>query len=72
MKATFSQKINGKWYLAGEELPSPDSPKPDISKHKIMFMKAVDLKSLAKSEGLEVGKHTATELKEMLIKHFGL
>lgn len=78
MTARHSVKIDGTWYRAGEELPeqkAPDDPPAEnYTKGKIMFMKTEDLRELATKEGVtsEPEKLSASELRKMLLKHFGM
>lgn len=84
MIAPYTIKIGGVWIGAGEEiplLPIPKEPLEEVetvekkhTKKEITFMKAAELRKLAKEEGLvdDPDKCTGAELKEMLIKHYEL
>ena len=87
MIATHSIKINGKWYKAGEEIPSAGTnPKGDFSQHMsppkedktytktdINRMSTSDLKSLAISEGIDRAEDmSGADLKKVMIDKFKL
>ena len=79
-------KMGGKWYKAGEEIPSATNPKDDFSQHMspskedktytktdINRMSTSDLKSLAISERIDgVEDMSGAELKKVLIDKFKL
>ena len=87
MIARNRMKIGGKWYKAGEEIPSAGtSPKDDFSQHMsppkedknytktdINRMSTSDLKSLAISEGIDGAEDmSGADLKKVLIDKFKL
>lgn len=87
MIARNRMKIGGKWYKAGEEIPSAGTnPKDDFSQHMsppkedktytktdINRMSTSDLKSLAISEGIDGAEDmSGADLKKVLIDKFKL
>lgn len=75
MKAEYTVKINGKWYRAGDELPSLNSAKE--VKEEVMAeakeplidddLPMADLRKLAKEKGISAPVGTSkAKLKEML------
>lgn len=86
MIARNRMKIGGKWYKAGEEIPSATNPKDDFSQHMsppkedknytktdINRMSTSDLKSLAISEGIDGAEDmSGADLKKVLIDKFKL
>lgn len=83
MIAEYSVKIDGKWYMAGEEIPLPFSDE-DITfdeksegkkytKTEIMRMSKSELQELARNIGIEgADEMSGAQLKEHLISVFGL
>ena len=86
MVAEYTIKMNGKWYHAGDELPSPaesfaentektakEPKKLSYNKTEINRMSTAELKALAKSTGFDGGEDmTGSELKQYFISLFGL
>ena len=86
MIARNRMKMGGKWYKAGEEIPSATNPKNDFSHHMsppkedkaytktdINRMSTSDLKSLAISEGIDGAEDmSGADLKKVLIDKFKL
>lgn len=86
MVARNTVKMGGKWYKAGEEIPSATNPKDDFSQHMsppkedktytktdINRMSTSDLKSLAISEGIDRAEDmSGADLKKVLIDKFKL
>lgn len=84
MIATNTIKINGKWYQAGDELPSDRTPsvKPierelpkeeKYTKSEIARMNNQNLRKVASDIGIEnPEEYTGAELKEMLVEKMGL
>lgn len=77
MFATHSTKINGKWYKAGEEIPSAntfiENKTVFYSKSDINRMPVAELRALAEKESIKnYGEKTGAELKKLLIQKYGL
>lgn len=73
MKAEYTVKINGKWYRAGDELPSLNSAKEVkeevVAKEPLIDddLPMADLRKLAKEKGISAPVGTSkAKLKEML------
>lgn len=79
MIATYSVKVNGKWYKAGEEI-SPafleennEIEKSNYTKTEINRMSTGDLRILATEQGIENAEEiSGADLKKMLIEKFEL
>lgn len=86
MIARNRMKMGGKWYKAGDEIPSATKPRDDFSQHMsqpkedkvytktdINRMSTSDLKSLAISEGIDGAEDmSGADLKKVLIDKFKL
>lgn len=83
MIAKNRMKMHGKWYKAGEEIPSAKAMEDEVAtnevkeskynKTEINRMSTADLKKLAKSEGIKkVEDMSGADLKKVLIEKFGL
>ena len=86
MIARNRMKMGGKWYKAGEEIPSATNQKDDFSQYMsppkedktytktdINRMSTSDLKSLAISEGIDGAEDmSGADLKKVLIDKFKL
>lgn len=82
MIAEYTIKMYGKWYHAGDELPSPavssfpeteDSNLPSYTKTEINRMSTADLRTMAARTGVEgAAEMTGAELKQYFISLFGL
>lgn len=83
MVAKHSMKVNGKWYRAREEIslskPQKNEPEqkkeeqPQYTKTEINRMSTAELQSLAAEVDIENAFDTSgSELKKLLIEHFGL
>lgn len=82
MIAEYTVKMHGKWYHAGDELPSPavstvedteNAGLPSYTKTEINRMSIADLRALAEKTGVDGGSEmTGAELKQYFISLFGL
>lgn len=79
MIATHSIKINGKWYMAGENFSpatKPESNQKNINKYtktEINRMSTYQLKELAKNQGIkDYNLMTGGELKKYFIDFYDL
>lgn len=76
MIAEYTVKRNGKWYKAGEEIPDVvpgEKSSGGYTKTEINRMSTADLQSLASEHGIEgADEISGSELKRILIEHFGL
>lgn len=68
MIAESVMKVNGKWYQAGDEIPSDTH----MTKKDIQTMNVQKLRKFAKENGLDDKDLTASELKTKLIDKLGL
>ena len=80
-------KYNGKWYMPGEEIAEVDKTasesfkvnntesvwEKEIKKSDITRMSTANLKELANEQGIEgADDMSGSDLKKVLIEHFGL
>lgn len=80
-------KYNGKWYMPGEEIAEVDKStsesfkvnnkesvwEKEIKKSDITRMSTANLKELANEQGIEgADDMSGSDLKKVLIEHFGL
>lgn len=80
-------KYNGKWYMPGEEIAEADKSasesfkvnntesvgEKEIKKSDITIMSTANLKELANEQGIEgADEMSGSDLKKVLIEHFGL
>lgn len=84
MIAKNVMKMNGKWYKAGEEIPSAEPQKEVVDKNagevEINFtktdinrMSTAELQALAIKNNIEgTNEMTGADLKKVLIEKFGL
>lgn len=80
MIATHSIKVNGKWYMAGDEISPLAKPKEkaeistkQYTKTDINRMSTAELQNLSAEIGIENAFETSGgELKKILTNHFGL
>ena len=78
MKYPYIVNKNGIWYPAGEEVPQEiniqeEKQEKKYTKTEISRMNVAELKELAIEIGVEnVSETSGSELKKILIEHFGL
>lgn len=74
MTAKHSVKVNGRWYRAGEEIQETVPPQAkQYTRTEIARMNKAELQEAAANAGIENAYDTSgTELKKLLIEHFGL
>lgn len=78
MVAKHSVKVGGIWYRAGEEISPAKTNKEveeniEYTKTEINRMSTAELKELAGKQGIDGAEDmTGTDLKKVLIEHYGL
>lgn len=78
MKYPYIVNKNGTWYPAGAEVPEETEPQESnqekkYTKTEISRMNVAELKDLAIEVGIENAMETSgSELKKLLVEHFGL